>query len=268
MKVLIDQHVHTDFSPDSNTSMENMVKRAIELGLKEITFTDHVDYDYPDIDGVLFEVNYDKYMEEMAKLKNRYPEIEILMGVEVGYQPHLNERIDKLIKSYPFDFVIGSIHICDGLDLYTGDFFKGKTQKGSYLRYLENVKNCVQNFDNCDIFGHLDVIIRYGDFKNKDLRYEEFQESIDEILKLVIKKDKGIELNTSGIRYNLADMHPQKGILEKYHDLGGKILTLGSDAHNTRDLCAGFKNATQELKNIGFTKVTKFKARKPSFISI
>ena len=167
MGILIDQHVHSDFSPDSKTSMEKMIRRAVELGLKEITFTDHVDYDYPDINGELFEVNYDDYMEEIEKLKSKYSEINILMGVEVGYQPHLIERIDKLVNSYPFDFVIGSIHTCDGMDLYTGEFFKGKTKKESYQRYLENIKHCVNNFDNCDVFGHLDVIIRYGKFEKQ-----------------------------------------------------------------------------------------------------
>lgn len=248
--------------------MEKMVRRAVELGLKEITFTDHVDYDYPDMDGEFFEVNFDKYMEEIEKLKSKYPEIEILMGVEIGYQPQVIERIDKLVRSFPFDFVMGSIHACDGLDLYTGEFFEGKTKQSSYQGYLNNLKDCVKNFDNCDVFGHLDVIIRYGRFRNNDLEYDEFQETLDKILKLIIQKDKGIELNTSGPRYNLDDMHPQKDILEKYHDLGGKILTLGSDAHKTKDLGAGFKEATDNLKNIGFTKVTKFKKRKPIFIPL
>lgn len=267
MNIIIDQHVHTEFSADCDTPMEDMVKRAIELGLKEIIFTDHMDFDYPD-EEVLFEVNYETYIKELTRLRNKYSELEILMGVEVGYQPHLNDRLETFLNSYPFDFVIASIHACDGFEFCKGGFFEGKTQKESYKVYFENVKYCVENFDNCDIYGHLDMIARYGPFNNKELRYEDFKEIIDEILYLIISKGKGIELNTSGLRYNLEIMHPQKDIIKRYLEMGGKIITLGSDAHSTIELCSDFERALRDLKEIGFKSITKFKNRIPSFIDI
>lgn len=261
----IDQHVHTGFSGDSDIPMEDMVKRAIELGLKEITFTDHVDYDYFDC-GLWFEVDYDKYIKEIERLKEKYSEIDILLGIEIGYQPHLHERLNKLLNTYPFDFVLCSLHMCEGCDLYSGGFFEGRTQKESYRRYLEEIKYCVQNYDNFDVVGHLDVIIRYGDFVNKELKYENYRDILDDIFKIIIDKNKGIELNTSGLRYGLKDMHPGKDILKRYFELGGRIITLGSDAHKPADLCKDFEKAIAELKEIGFTKIAKFEKRKPLFI--
>ena len=190
------------------------------------------------------------------------------MGVEIGYQPNLNDKINILLNSHPFDFVICSIHAWNGIELDTGDLFKGKTQEEGYREYFENLKYCVENFDNYDVYGHLDFIVRYGNFENKTLRYEDYKDIIDEILKIIINNGKGIEVNTSGLRYNLNTMHPNKDILKRYLELGGKIITLGSDAHFAEDICSDFDIAIKELKEIGFKEITTFKNRKPSFIKI
>ncbi|CAH2213007.1 histidinol-phosphatase HisJ family protein [Tepidibacter aestuarii] len=267
MQFIIDSHIHTDYSPDCKAKMEDIVIQAVELGLKKIIFTDHVDYDSPD---ELFggEIDYNEYMKEIKYLRDKYKEIEILMGVEIGYQPHLNNKLDKFIKSYPFDFVICSMHSCDGLDLYNGDFFKGKTQRQSYMNYFESIKRCIENYDNYDVYGHLDYIVRYGNFDNKELKYEDFKKIIDEILGLIIEKGKGIEVNTAGFRYNLKTTHPNIDILRRYIEMGGKVITLGSDAHRPNELCSDFEKTIKILKGIGVNKIAQFKNRVPSFIEI
>lgn len=267
INLIIDSHVHTEFSPDANSNMEEIIKKSIEMGLKQVVFTDHVDLDSPD---KLFsqEINYVNYMKRIKELKFKYTNIEILMGVEIGYQPHLNKRLNNFLKSYPFDFVICSIHSCDGLDFYNGDFFKGRSERESYMRYFETIKSSIENYANYDVYGHLDAIVRYSSFSGKKLNYTEFKEILDNILELIIKNGKGIELNTSGLRYGLKSMHPNEEILKRYFELGGEILTLGSDAHNTKDLHADFKKAIKLLKKIGFKKITKFEKRAPIFIEI
>lgn len=190
----------------------------------------------------------------------------LLMGVEMGYQPHVLDRIDNLITSHPFDFVILSIHYADGLDFYNGDFFKNRTQYESYRRYYEVALDAVTSYDNYDVFGHLDYIIRYGD--PKAYKYDDYKDTIDEILKVIISKNKGLDLNTSGYRYNLNCVHPSKEILARYKELGGTIITLGSDAHRKEDLQANFTDAINILKELGFTHVTHFKNRKPEFVEI
>ena len=267
MNIITDHHVHSEFSGDCNTPIDDVVKRAIELGLKEVMFTDHQDFDYPS-DEICFEINIEEYVEKIKKLREKYKEIDILMGIEIGYQPDLNDKINNLLNSHPFDFVICSIHAWNGIELDKGDLFKGKTQQEGYREYFENLKYCVENFENCDVYGHLDFIVRYGNFENKTLRYEDYKDIIDEILKIIINNGKGIEINTSGLRYNLNTMHPNKDILKRYLELGGKIITLGSDAHLAEDLCSDFDIAIKELKEIGFKEITTFKNRKPSFIKI
>lgn len=267
INLIMDSHVHTEFSPDSSSNMIDIIKRAVKLGLKQVVFTDHVDFDSPE-EIFSYEINYIDYMRKLGILRNTYPHIDILMGVEIGYQPHLNKRLDKFIKSYPFDFVICSIHSCDGLDFYNGDFFKGKTQRESYISYFKTIKKSIEDFTAFDVYGHLDAVVRYGGFINKKIDYFNFKEIIDDILTLIIKKGKGIELNTSGLRYNLGEMHPNRDILRRYFELGGRIITLGSDAHSANDLCADFKEGIELLKKIGFKHIAQFENRKVTFIKI
>jgi histidinol-phosphatase (PHP family) len=264
---ITDYHVHTEFSGDCSTPMEVIINRAAELGLKEVVFTDHVDFEYPNKD-IDFEVDFEKYTKVLEKLKTKYKGIDILMGIEVGYQPYLNERINQLLSSYEFDFVICSIHISHGVELHNGELFKGRSQKEGYRAYFESLKYLIENFENFDVLGHLDYIVRYGDFQNKTIRYEDHKNILDEILSMIIKKGKGIELNTSGLRYNLNSMHPSREILKRYLELGGRIITIGSDAHVLKHLYADFDKAIVELKEIGYSEITTFKNRKPNFIKI
>lgn len=264
---ITDHHVHTEFSGDCSTPMDVIINRAAQLGLKEVMFTDHVDFDYPSVD-ICFEVDYKKYIKVLEKLTVQYSDMDILLGIEVGYQPGLNERINQLLNSYDFDFVICSIHAWNGAALDKGDLFKGRSQEEGYRAYFDILKYTIENFDNFDVIGHLDFIVRYGDFENKTIRYKDYKIILDEILSLIIKKGKGIELNTSGLRYKLSSMHPSRAILTRYFELGGRIITIGSDAHKLKDLYADCDKAIAQLKDIGFSEITTFKNRKPNFIKI
>lgn len=263
-----DYHVHTSFSSDCNEAMENQINAAISLGLKEIALTDHVDYDYPDI-GFPFMIDYGEYTKEFNKLKEKYiNQINIILGVEIGFQPHVINDIENFLIQYPFDFIICSTHVCDKLDLYNGDFFKDKEQKNAYLRYFECVLDNIKTFSSYDVYGHIDYINRYGNYKNKILSYQDYKDIIDSILNIIIKSDKGIEINTSGYRYGLGHTNPQFPILKRYKELGGKIITVGSDSHRSQDICSYFDKAYDILKEAGFSEITVFKNRKPSFIKI
>lgn len=265
---LADYHVHSNFSSDCQVPMEMMVQQAIRMGLKELVFTDHVDYDYPDTQFP-FMIDYDAYLRTFYPLKEKYrDQIDLILGVEVGLQPHLQTKIQSFLTQYPFDFVIGSTHVVDRLDLYNGDFFKGKEQKNAYLRYFEDVMNSVSLFREFHVYGHLDYIIRYGDYIEKTLSYIDFKDIIDEILKLLIANQQGIEINTSGYRYKLNQTHPQFSILKRYKELGGEILTIGSDAHSPEYIAAYFGIAYDLLKQAGYKAITRYKNRQPTWIDI
>lgn len=263
-----DYHTHSNFSGDCTTAMEDMIKRAVELGLNEIAFTDHVDYDYPD-EKIPFIIDYDKYLEDFTLLKEKYrKDIQLKLGVEVGYQFHIQHEIEDLLSAYPFDFVICSSHAADRMEFSQGSFFKGKEQDSAYRRYFENVLEAVGAFQDYDVYGHLDFIIRYGNYADRHLSYRDYSDVIDKILKGIIDGGHGIEVNSSGYRYGLAQLHPQVEILKRYRQLGGEIITVGSDAHKPKDICSHFEFACQALKEAGFKAICTFQQRKPKFIDI
>ena len=258
----LDHHVHTDFSPDSEATM----RKYLEQGFKRIMFTDHIDIGAPDL---LFAelINYDEYFKIVKKLQEEY-DAEIFVGVEMGYQKEYRSEIEAFIKKYPFDFVIGSIHSGDGLDLYNGDFSKGKTQKETYMRYFEILEEMVENFENFDVVGHLDYITRYGEFDRKYYNYLEYQEIITRILKKIIEKNKGIEINTSGMRNELKEVYPKKEVVECFCNLGGKTITLGSDAHIVSDFSSYFEESIEMLRELDVEYITEFKKRNKKKILI
>lgn len=264
---IADYHTHCNFSDDSDTPMEDMVKKAISVGLKQIAFTDHVDYDYPNYDYSVA-VDYEKYLKVFPKLKDNYKDkIKLILGVEIGLQPHLKSEIENTCDNVDFDFIISSTHVVDRMDLYNGDFFEGKSKEEAYRRYFEDVFDNIKIHDRFDVYGHLDYVNRYGEYSDKTLDYNLYSDIIDEILKLLIKKGKGIELNTSGYRYKLNHTHPTKAVLKRYRQLGGEIITVGSDAHDTENIALHFKDAYELLKEVGFKYITLFEKRKPEFVT-
>jgi len=265
---IIDHHMHTWYSPDADqkATFKAYIQKAKSMGIEALVFTDHVDFDSP-ADIFLEDIDYDVYVKDLdqARLESQF---DLRLGVEIGYQPHLNDRLNTFLSAYPFDFVICSIHIGDGLDFYTGEFFEGKTQREAYQRYFEIVLETVKNYDNFDVFGHIDYIIRYGGYDHKMYKYQDYKTIIDEILKVIVQKGKGIEINTSGIRYGLGVVHPLLDVLKSYKKLGGTIVTFGSDAHQVSDYYDGFKETIDLLKAAGFDKIAVYNQRKVELIDI
>ena len=263
-----DYHIHTSHSDDCNIPMEEMILSALDKGFNEIALTDHVDFDYPDREKA-FVVDYDVYTEEFFPLKEKYKnKINILLGVEIGLQPHLTEDIKKLLNSYPFDFAIGSSHTINSMDVYMPKFFEGKSQKEAYTEYFLDVLNCSKMTNCYNVYGHLDYINRYGNFESKVLQYKDYSDIIDEILKVIIENGKGLEVNTSGFRYGLNQSHPQRDILIRYKELGGEILVAGSDSHRPQDIGCSFDYVHHTLKDIGYRYLASFEKMKPVMYKI
>lgn len=262
----IDHHVHTNYSPDSDAAIEPYLIKAKSLGLDYIMFTDHMDFGNP---HPLFKnpIDYDEYFKTMKVLEEKH-EIPIQIGVEIGYEKNYKGKMEEFLGKYPFDFVIGSIHYGDGKCFYSGDFFHGKTQDEAYLRYFEIVLDMVENLTNFDVVGHLDFITRYGPFSDKFYEYEDYKDIIDLILKNLIKDGRGIELNTSGLRGELNIAFPKKEVLSRYKELGGKIITIGSDSHSNQDYEDGIVEGIHMLKALGFNEITSFTKRKAKSIHI
>ena len=260
----VDFHVHSHFSEDSDTPMDNMVKAAIREDVREICFTEHIDKDYPD-KRFTFDLDLEGYGRELAAMKERYEgQIKIHKGVELGVQPHVLDDYKTLLQQEPFDFVICSLHAAKGLDLHNGDFFTGKELDQAYAEYYEEFLRCLGAFDQYSVLGHLDLVTRYRYEEGADLHLE----IIEEIFKKIIPEGKGIEVNTSGYYYGLSRALPGREILQLYKDMNGEIITFGSDAHFPSRIAEAFDETMDLLKTIGFRYIATFEEMEPVFHKI
>ncbi len=263
-----DYHMHTTYSPDASNTIQQMIEKAIQLGLSEIALTDHVDF-IPDGRRPDNYIDYNKYIEELKQHKARYGDkINIILGVELGVEPQLKDKLEKFASSFPFEFIIGSSHNTHQQDLWLKTFYENKDKKTAYSQHLEEILENVKTLDCFDVYGHLDYISRYGTYEDKTLRYAEFSDHLDEIFKTLIYRGKGIEVNTSGYKYGFNRPHPDKDILEAYKRLGGEILTIGSDSHCTSTLAGSFDKTEAILKQVGFKYYTLFRDRKPVMVAL
>ena len=275
-----DYHVHTSYSDDSEYPMEEVVKDAISFGLDEICFTDHVDYgvkrDWDDPRGMTYRrggagepermalanVDYPRYATEITALREKYKDqITLKMGIEFGIQTHTIPQYEKLFSVWPFDFIILSVHQVEDKEFWTQDFQRGRTQTEYNLRYYEEILALVQQYHHYSVLGHMDLISRYD--KAGPFSFEKIRPIVKEILKTIISDGKGIEVNTSCYRYGLNDLTPSTDILRLYRDLGGRIITIGSDSHRKEHLGAYLTETISALKAIGYKEVYTFKQMCP-----
>lgn len=269
MPVTADCHLHSSFSGDSDAPMEEMILSGISRGLGTMCFTEHHDIDYPDTPdgpGSIFLLNTDSYLYDLARLKEKYQgQIRLLFGVELGLQPEVMRQNAVYAKSYDFDFIIGSSHICHGKDPYYPAFYEGRSESHAYREYFESILENVKKNSNFDVYGHLDYVVRYGPNRDKDYSYNEYRDIFDEILETLLDKGKGIELNTGGIKSGMKDFHPCTDILKRYRELGGEIITVGSDSHDPAHIADYFGRAAEVLLSCGFRYYTVFEKRTPEF---
>lgn len=263
-----DCHVHTDISHDGIDNMNTYLERAIEKNVDEIIFTEHYDI-YDGIKSSLTTLDVDSYYKAYKKVKE-HSDFNLGFGIEIGLQPDTFSQINSITTSYPFDFVIGSSHITCKKDMSKDpSFFEGLTREKAYLKYFREVLQNIELYnDEFDVYGHLDYVVRYGGYTEKKIEYDEFRDILDQILIALIKKDKGLEINTSGLRYGLGSPHPNKDILKRYRQLGGRIVTIGSDAHQACDLAADFDLAYDILKSANINEFAIYHKRQPQFIKI
>lgn len=269
MSITADFHLHSNHSFDSQAPMETLIESAISKGLTHICFTEHMDMIYPvyeDAPEGCFFLNTDSYLYDLIKCKDKYSsQITISFGVELGLQTSITRELAVYAKSYDFDFIIGSSHVANGLDPYYPSYFEGQTEEEAYRNYFQSEIENIKHISNYDVYGHLDFVVRYGPNADREYSYEKYKDLFDEMLTLLIEKEKGIEINTGGLRKGLREANPCMGVLKRYRELGGEIITVGSDAHAPRDVGADFARAADMLTQCGFKYYTIFQNRMPEF---
>lgn len=284
--MLADYHVHSEFSDDSRVPMEEQIEQAIGLGLDEICFTDHVDYgikkDWEEGsigwrggDGMSYDaskmdplanVNYQEYFGKLLRMRETYRgRIRIRQGLEFGIQTETIPQYERLWERYgeQLDFVLLSMHQVDNKEFWDQEFQKDKTPKEYNEAYYREILEVIRRFRHYSVLAHLDLIVRYD--KYGPYPFREVRDLVAEILETAIADGKGIEINTSSWHYGLSDTQPSGQILRLYKDLGGRIVTIGSDAHTTRYLADHIYEAQKILRETGFTEICTFERMKPVF---
>ena len=265
----MDFHTHSHYSPDANAQMKDMIDAAINKGITDLAFTDHVDLDadvehYPQN----WDFDRDDFFRTLNDFKSQYAgQINLYHGLEIGIQPHLTLENYKIATDHTYDFIIASVHAVERHDLYHKTFFKKYDDVQTVRKYYMDLLTCINTFDEYSVIGHLDLYLRYKPELAK-VPLDDYRDLIELIFKKLIAQGKGIELNAGGFRYGLGHFNPHLDLLKLYHEMHGEIITYGSDAHSTDFLGKHYDEAIDQLKTIGFKYLTTFKHLKPIFHKI
>lgn len=281
-----DCHMHTEYSSDSSEPMEEQIRGAIELGLKGICITDHMDYYFPDAEKYNMDFLYDidKNYEDIDRMRLKYGDrLEILKGIELGLrnEPEIAQKTadeySELLKRGDIDFVIGSTHCLENTDPYRPEYWEKHSPVEGLRIYFEAVLENVRRNPFIDTLGHLDYAVRYvpvSDQKGRewagtsDYRVSDYNDYIDEILKSIIDRGIALEVNSAGLKYGLGFAHPRNEILVRYRELGGELITIGSDAHKRIHIAYDFDKTAQILTDLGYKYYAVFRNRKPCMNSL
>lgn len=260
---MFDCHVHTKFSYDCTMDLADACEAAIKLGLDGIAFTDHVDLD---VRGEDLTVDFDLYFDEISLIKNKYKDkIKVLDSVEIGIQPHVIDKSLQLINGYDFDYILASVHIIDRGDPYIDGYYDGKEKHDLYERYLQEIYFMIRNFDQFDMVGHFEYIIRKAHYADRSLRYADHSDIFDEIMKELIHQGKGFEINTATFKKDPPDAKFDFELLKRFRQLGGELICLGSDGHTPDSIAVKFDYYAQLIRDAGFKYTVHFENRKPVF---
>ena len=265
---IVDMHTHTDNSQDGNHSATYMAELAEEKGLACIAFTDHCEVDYFYSDG--FDRRTVQSFFEISKAKVAFEgKLEILRGIELAQPHYIPELAEKIINMQPYDVIIGSLHNLRGKqDFYDWKSFDGIDIEATMNEYFDEILNMLE-WGNFDVLAHITYPFRYV-FNHcgyvEDIN--KYKNKVDEILKLCAEKDKALEINMGGLKYPINLPSPDAGTIKRYKELGGKLISVGSDSHYAERVGFGIPLAYEIALEAGFKSIAKFNNRKASEFAI
>ena len=266
---MFDYHTHTHFSQDSDAPMEAQCRAAIAAGVTQIAFTEHEDYN-PD-DSTSFYFRHEDYLREVARCRGLFGDkLIIRQAIEVSEPHRYPERVSQVLGAYPWDFVLGSLHwLTTWINTFEPAFFTycGDWRQ-SFRDYFVEMVQLARSGD-FDVLAHLDYPSRYGQkYFGDDYDITEYEQEIRAILKIIIDRGKGIEINTNLLRRGRKDPNPPQAVINWYREIGGTILTIGSDSHNPAHTGQHIDVALQMARTAGFDHIATFEQRKVTLIKI
>lgn len=262
-----DTHNHTShFSSDARMTAKELIDACKKLKMNGVTVTEHYEGDYPHDIGEVQIFDIPSYFEAFKSWREYAGDLPLYCGIELGYQKHLCGFYDDMIAKFPFDEVILSNHLYAGKDPY---FFRECYEEDMltvYRKYIEEMAEMAEKCNNYDIVGHYDYINRYAPYEQPQIKYAQCPEAFDRFFSAIISKDKCLEINTRSVdkmrKKGFSDCLPDKEILARYYEMGGRNISLGSDSHGSETLCVHFKEVAEYLKSFGFTENSYYVGRK------
>jgi histidinol-phosphatase (PHP family) len=262
----IDYQVHSFRSHDGKAAIREQCQRAVEIGLDEIGFTEHKDFD-PD-DPVVSHFDFRRYADEIDEAAGEFGDrLAIRMGVEIDYQQWFDHKIADFLDSHAFDFVLGSVHYEDRQMLMTPEYIGGRTKEEAYSRYFAAVRDSVE-CGLIDVVGHLEYVNRRGVPAFGQYDWRPYREQLVDLFDLMIERNAALEINTAGLRQGVGHTYPCEAHIALYAERGGKLLTIGSDAHQPGDLAASYEVAAGLALKHGLTEVCTFHEQKKTLIPL
>lgn len=274
---LVDYHVHSTFSEDAHSSPEEILEVAGERGLAAVTFTEHLEFPPPP--GCLEAaycpervLNWSEYRHALAVLRERWQgRIEVGIGAELGLERHnLDALSGYWTEQQPeFDFILGSLHAIGGELVQLPGFTDFQGPAGAAAVYFDQLLAGVRRAVTMrafDALGHVDLVKRspsFGPFRHQDHR-----DRLEVLFGVLIDAGVGLEVNTSGYRQPPGEPYPGLETLRLYRELGGEVVTAGSDAHTANTVGREAAEALDFIRAAGFRHLTLFAGRKPRFIRL
>lgn len=255
---MIDHHVHTTFSFDGKQTLQAACQAAMEAGLTGLVITDHVDTGISWKGSDFSIADPAAYRAAIEQAKADFPRLSLLRGMELGYTPSGKKQALAYYEAIEPEVMLGSVHVVQGIDPYEQRYFELHGREKGYRLYLEQLLEGLEwMHDRIQVVSHLDYVTKFAPYPDSELHYEDYPREVDDLLRLTIGYDLCLEVNTSTLAKRGTPL-PGPSILKRYHDLGGRRLTLGSDAHNSDRLGEGFAQMAGLLRQLGFTSLIQF----------
>lgn len=264
-----DYHMHTQYSPDSRMTQQDAVEAAIRMGVTDLCYTEHMDLGHPNpaFDRV---PRFAEMQAGIDALQAQYPDVKIHMGIEVGYREETAKASREALEGVSFDYMLISTHCVDGLDTYQLVSTGEQDREPMYRRYLETVYASVTDEtlrDYYDCVAHIGYPAKRKLFRESSMTYDLFPALFDDILKAIIRQGKGMEINTSSWK-GLGHVLPHPSLLMRYRELGGRIVTIGTDSHDKENVGTYCRESIELLKACGFREYAIYEKREPVFVEI
>jgi histidinol-phosphatase (PHP family) len=255
--MIYDTHIHTSFSTDSEMNINDALKKAMALNIGLI-ITDHMDLNYPEKGEFTFDP------DSFFNTYEPYKSSSLLLGMELGMDKNYEKENRDLVAGYDFDEIIGSQHFLHGVDIYDSSLYEGKIKEELFKDYFLEIIASLKTHNYIDTLGHIDFISRYCPLQDKEIYYTDYCDYIDEIIKLCIDYDIVMEINTRRLG-NTNSFNNLREIYKRYRDLGGKYVTIGSDAHAVNSIGLNLHKGFEMAESIDLTPIY-FKDRKIHYI--